>query len=284
MSLPSLGHLQPATVTARPVWDEYRALIEDAIANDPRTLQTRIGPSEIGTGCDACLVSKLAGVPERREAAWLPTVGKAVHSWLEEGVFLDTHSWTIDRSRFLVETTVSVGEVGGVDITGHADLFDLHTGTVTDWKITGANTLKKAKPCQADPARFATAFRTYHVQKHLYGYGFTRRGLQVTTVQVAFLPRNAPSLREAVIISAPYDEQVALTAIARADQWATWLHTLGLQATLAVAGAHTGDEYSCARFDPSAATPGRRPTGDQLSGLLAPTTPDASQGAGSTAA
>jgi len=280
VTLVDLSHLQPALAPAEPAWNTLRPLVEDAIDNDPRSLQTRIGPSEIGTSCDACLVSKLAGIPEKRDGgAWLPTVGRAVHEWLETVAMMANG----DRARWLVETTVSVGTVGGVDITGHADLFDLHQGEVLDWKIVGPTTLKKAKPCARDAARVPTVFPSYHVQRHLYGYGFTRRGLKVRTVTLAFLPRNAPSLREAVVLSEPYDEQVALAAIARADMFAAAINALGLEHVLAATGGHTGNEYSCARFDDSIAGPGHRPNTDQLAGLVAPQAPSPTA-AGSNAA
>jgi hypothetical protein len=266
VTLVDLSHLQPVLEPPAPTWDALRPLVEDAIDNAPRTLQTRIGPSEIGTSCDACLVSKLAGIPEKRDGgAWLPTVGTAVHGWLEEVVMMANG----DRARWLVETTVSVGTVGGVDITGHADLFDLPQGEVTDYKIVGPTTLKKAKPCLRDPARVPTVFPSYHVQRHLYGYGFTRRGLQVRTVTMAFLPRNSPSLRDAVVISEPYNEAVALAATARADMFAAAIAAFGLDAVLATTGGHTGNEFSCSRFDASIASPGHHHQTDQLAGLVA---------------
>jgi hypothetical protein len=280
MTLVDLSHLQGDLDPVEPTWTTMRPLIEDAIVNDPRSLQTRIGPSEIGTSCDACLVSKLGGIREKRDGgAWLPTVGRAVHEWLETVTMMANG----DRARWLLETTVSVGTVGGVDITGHADLFDLRQGEVVDWKITGANTLKKAKPCLRDPARAATVFPSYHVQRHLYGYGFTRRGLAVRTVTLAFLPRNAPSLRDAIVLSEPYNEAVAVAAIARADMFAAAIGALGLDAVLAATGGHTGEEFSCSRFDDSIAGPGHHPKTDQLAGLVAPQTPSPTA-AGSTAA
>ena len=278
MTLVDLSHLQPTLAPTEPAWATLRPVVENAIDNDPRSLQTRIGPSEIGTSCDACLVSKLAGIPEKRDGgAWLPTVGRAVHEWLEGVVIMANQ----DPARWLVETTVSVGTIGGVDITGHADLFDLEQGEVLDWKIVGPTTLKKAKPCQRDATRVPAVFPSYHVQRHLYGYGFTRRGLQVRTVTLAFLPRNSPSLRDAIVISEPYNEAVALAAIARADMFAAAITAFGLDNVLATTGGHTGNEFSCSRFDDTVAGPGHRPQADQLVGLIQ--TPSGAT-AGSTAA
>lgn len=245
--LAPLGHLQ-GDVTGRETWAEYRTVIETAITTAPRSLQTRIGPSELGNTCDACLVLKLVGTEETRDAAWLPTVGTAVHAWLED-VFVTANA-ALPKTRYLVETTVSVGVVGGVDITGHADLYDLETGVVTDWKVVGESTLRNVRG-SGDSA-------TYKRQKHLYGRGFTRRGLTVTGVQTAYLPRNKPSLRDAVIVHEPYDEQIALDTLARADRLAGWVAAMGLPAVLAATGGHNGQEFSCSRFDPSMTSPGSR--------------------------
>lgn len=264
--LPPLGHLQAGPVEGRETWSEYRGFIEAAIDNDPRSLQRAIGPSELGTPCDACLVLKLAGVEEKRSGgAWLPTVGKAVHQWLED-VFLGVNE-QLGRTRFLVEARVAVGSVAGVEVTGSSDLFDLDTGTVTDWKITGDATQKKVKA--------AGDSLVYNRQKHLYGRGFARRGLTVTTVQTAYLPRNKPSLRDAVIVPEPYDEAIAAATVARADKFASWTRAIGLERVLEATGGHTGLEWSCSRFDASLAAPGRRPPSSQLDGLLTPSSPAA---------
>ena len=55
-------------------------MIRHAIAHHPRSLQKRIGPSEVGTPCDRRIGYKLLGHTENeRGDAWKPTVGTAVH-------------------------------------------------------------------------------------------------------------------------------------------------------------------------------------------------------------
>jgi hypothetical protein len=82
MTLTDLSHLARPDIHLNPddTWAEYRNIVERAIDNTPRSLQTRIGPSEIGNPCDACLINKLAGTPERREpgTSWLPFIGTRV--------------------------------------------------------------------------------------------------------------------------------------------------------------------------------------------------------------
>jgi len=235
-----LAHLARPPIDTDPAatWAEYRQVIENTIMNAPRSLQTRIGPSELGASCDRCLVSKLAGIQEKREAAWLPWVGSAVHEQLE--LAFAAANAGLSRTRWLVESQVTVGNVGGVDITGHADLFDLELSEITDWKIVGKTTLVKAK------GHGPTA--VYRKQIHLYGLGFVNRGLPVSRVRIAYLPRNEPTLANAFIWSEPYDESIALAALARANQFATVINMFGAQHVLANTPPHTGEDFSCNRF------------------------------------
>ena len=40
---------------------EIQSIVAHQILHQPRSLQTRIGPSEIGNPCDHCLAARLAG-------------------------------------------------------------------------------------------------------------------------------------------------------------------------------------------------------------------------------
>lgn len=154
------------------------------------------------------------GAPDlntRTDVAWKPYVGTCVHSG-NESIF---DSWNLahcaslgDQERFLVETTVDVGEINGTAITGHADLYDRVTAIVADWKVVGPSMLKGY--------RANGPGHEYRAQAHLYGRGFTRLGLPVDQVMVVFLPRN-DELHHTYVWHEPYDEQVALDALARCD-------------------------------------------------------------------
>lgn len=221
---------------------ELRSIIEAAILNQPRSLQKRIGPSELGMECSRCLTHKLAGTAELTEsAAWLPFIGTCVHEELET-IFLrheQTRAALAMPHRFLPECRVTVGQVGGVDITGSTDLFDTHTGTVIDWKIVGTNTLRSVKANGA-----STVYRT---QAMLYGKGWEAAGYTVTGTLIYFLPRNAVSLSDGIAWSAPYDRAVADQALARADHIHTQA-THDLDAALEQAGPHLGTGFTCRRY------------------------------------
>ena len=216
MTLPALDAL-PAVDTQRGgdpalLFDELKAVIAGAITNHPRSQQKRIGPSEIGNPCARALAYKTTGVPEARaeQPAWRPTVGTAVHAWLEEQ-FVTANA---TPARWLIETTVDAGTCAGQPLTGHADLYDRVTATVVDWKTRSPSAMKteRANINAGRPPK-----PEYHVQAHTYGLGFTRRGLPVDRVAIVHLPASG-ELTEALMWSEPYDPQVALDAMKRVDR------------------------------------------------------------------
>lgn len=225
---------------------DLRALVEHAITNHPRSLQVALGPSEIGNACDRCLAHLLAGTPVHEgDAAWLPTLGTALHEWLEQVVI--RHLMDTGTDRYIPEGQVTVGELRGQPITGHSDLFDTWTGTVVDYKLVGTTTMRKLR--KSGPST------TYRRQAHLYGRGWSALGYDVRSVSIWFLPRNAVSLQHAEIWQEPYSEQVALDTLARAEQLAGFVDTFGLDAVLASAAPHTGEEFSCDKYPGPVAEP-----------------------------
>lgn len=241
-TLPDLSHLADTHTGGTLLLDEVLGVVTDAITSTPRSRQRAIGPSEIGTECTRRLAYKLAGVPGRDRPGWKPTVGTAVHAWLADA-FAAANSGR-DRARWLVETRVDVGTIGGQPVVGSADLYDIATGTVVDHKIVGAASLR-AKRVAGHPGR------QYATQGQLYGRGFTRRGLPVTAVAILALPQNG-ELSEAWWWSEPYDEAAAVDALGRADGVASLVAAGGAAAAAALPTADAWCAY-CPWFTPGAA-------------------------------
>lgn len=185
--------------------EELLTAIEGRILVHPRSQQSMIGPSEIG-GCPRKLAYRLADWPKRADrASWRPTVGTAVHSWLEgamSAVMLDN-----GERRYLTEEKVEIGYVGDRMMHGHADVYDTYRGIVIDWKIMGPTSLRNLKA--NGPSE------SYDVQRHVYGYGFARLGRPVNHVAIVGLPA-AGELHEAVVDIAEYSEKRALAALDKA--------------------------------------------------------------------
>jgi hypothetical protein len=190
--------------------DEYMHAITDAIVNAPRSLQHSIGPSEIGSVCNRSIGYRLLNHPERETPPnWRATVGTGTHLWLETAfdAYNVSNAHLLDgQERFYIETKVSVGVVNGTAVTGSCDLYDRVTQTVVDHKTCGKTRLAAYR--RKGPGQ------QYRIQAHLYGRGWQRAGLAVSTVMIAFLPRDG-ELKDAYIWHEPYDEQVAIDALER---------------------------------------------------------------------
>ncbi|WP_263121147.1 hypothetical protein [Cellulomonas sp. RIT-PI-Y] len=251
---------------------DARGVIEDAIVNHPRSLQRTIGPSEIGTPCEHCLAAKLAGWDQVRDVAWLPTIGTALHAWVEEAFIAHENRRGAQHDgglRYLTEAKVMVGTILGQEIWGSTDLLDVATGMTVDWKLVGAATLRKAKTGPSP---------VYRTQADLYAKGWNDAGVRVDHVAIAYLPRNAVSLDDAIWWTAPHDRQRAVDALARAERIATNLAALTALGPDAVAAWISGlprdpDCFDCARFPDGAhlTPPGHRAPAAQFADLLGST-------------
>ena len=223
------------------VMDAYLTTIETAIASHPRSLQKRIGPSEVGMDCLRRLAYKVLGTPERpMRPNWNATIGTAVHAWLES-VF-DIPDDDTGLKRWYTETRVDVGEINGYGhITGSCDLYDRMTGTVLDHKIVSPTQLRKY--------RINGPSAQYRTQAHLYGRGWVRAGLPATHVAICFLPRGG-RLSDAFLWHEPYNEQIALDGL---NRLAGLIVLAGRMGTDMLAIIPTADQYcaSCPFYSPA---------------------------------
>lgn len=205
------------------VIDAYFDTIRYAITHDPRSLQVELGPSELGAECLRKIAYKLAGTqPVNTELVpWRSYVGRCVHEGLKEIFALANVGH--HPVRWLVELELDVGELWRdgqlVTITGHSDLMALTGRAVLDHKVTGPTSLKKYR-------RNRHPGRQYREQAHLYGRGWTLRGLPVEHVGCVFLPMNG-ELAEAYVWHEPYDEQIALGALQRVQAVQSTVDALG---------------------------------------------------------
>jgi hypothetical protein len=120
--------------------------------------------------------------------------------------------------RYLLERKVTVGAIGGEDISGSVDCFDVLSGTVVDYK-------SKSKTRLLDHRRHGPG-PTYRVQAHSYGLGIQALGYHVNQVMFLFLPRDG-EFADIFHWAEPFDPQIGLDALTRANQ----LHALGVLLT-----------------------------------------------------
>lgn len=266
-------------VTPQAGLQQIRAVIEKAILNQPRSLQKRIGPSEIGNPCDHCLAAKLAGWEStEKDVPWLPFIGTAVHASIEQ-IFIDEAATIYGEDPaggvpYRAEHKVMVGTIDGQEIWGSTDLVDFGTGMTVDWKVVGATTLRSAK---VGPSQ------VYRVQQHLYAKGWNDAGYPIDHVAIAYLPRNSISLADAVWWTEQFNRQLAVDALDRANSFAVNIRALrsisedAVTAWISQLPRHNrqwnpdiaaGKECrDCARFPDNPATPAAR-AGDTVQDFL----------------
>jgi hypothetical protein len=231
--------------------EDLMGVIEQSIAAHPRSLQKRIGPSEIGIECDKRIIYKLAGVPEPdRGVAWKPAIGTAVHAQLEQ--WFEQANTAAGMTRWVTENSVFVGMIGDTPLVGSCDLFDVSTGTVIDWKIVG--------PKQILDYRANGPSQQYRVQAHAYGLGyFNDAGWGVPkNVGIMFLPRDG-ELSKRYFWHEPWNPALALDALNRVNRLDQLQRLLGAEQAAAISPGCTS------RFCPICkAIPAERPEGQSL--------------------
>jgi LAGLIDADG DNA endonuclease family protein len=109
---------------------EIRQIITHTASQAPRSLQTRLGPSELGALCDRQIVGKLAGLPRTNNVSdpWPSIVGTAVHAWME--ATMNRENIRLGVPRWLTELEVAPTPAH----PGHTDLYDIREQAVVDWK------------------------------------------------------------------------------------------------------------------------------------------------------
>lgn len=160
---------------------ELRGVVLSHAAHAPRSLQRRLGPSELGHACDRQVVGKMAGLPRTNHVAdpWPSIMGTAGHLWMD-GAFTAENART--GARWLAERKVQPWP--GAE--GSADLYDALRRAVTDHKFLGATTMAELR--RGGPPLH------YRVQLKLYGLGYRWLGLPVDRVVIAAWPRTGSSI------------------------------------------------------------------------------------------
>jgi hypothetical protein len=185
--------------------------IVDTAVNAPRSLQKRLGPSEVGDPCERRLSYKELDWPAVRTdhdpAASI--IGTGFHTWMEEAFALRQTTLPDGRPRYRIEERVTVRQapIEAATVAGSSDLYDRATGTVWDWKLVGHTSLDNYRRKGPGPQ--------YRTQAHLYGLGQENAGETPKRVAICFVGRYH-ELRVHVWTES-YQRQIALDALARLD-------------------------------------------------------------------
>jgi CRISPR/Cas system-associated exonuclease Cas4 (RecB family) len=161
-------------------------------ASRDRSMQTEVGPSEIG-GCKRKVWYRLNAQPHTNEnqSKLAAIMGTAIHAAIEEAIgAIDP-----EGKEYLVETEVAYG-----DMKAHVDLFVPSSGAVIDWKTSKIKNL----------GYFPSNQQRWQVQ--LYGYLLSKNGYEVKTVNLVAIARDG-SEKDIKVHTEPYDESMALAAL-----------------------------------------------------------------------
>ena len=173
-------------------------------ASRDRSMQTEVGPSEIG-GCKRKVWYRLNAQPHTNEnqSKLAAIMGTAIHTAIEDAI----GSLDPEAKEYLVETEVAYG-----DMKAHVDLFVPSTGAVIDWKTSKIKNL----------SYFPSNQQRWQVQ--LYGYLLSKNGYEVKTVNLVAIARDG-SEKDIKVHTEPYDETIALAAL-------SWLANVKASETL----------------------------------------------------
>lgn len=187
------GRLLTAQVNGNTPWAQgyavhVRQLVDRQADRAPRSVQSHLGPSELGEVCDRQVIGKMVGpvFPNTRKtnhvsSKWPATIGTAVHAWLAQA--FEDENKRIGVQRFLTELRVAPV----LQHPGTTDLFDYIEQAVCDHKVLGPTSMAKIKSPAGPP-------RVYRVQLLLYWLGCLNAGLPARRIAIIAYPRTAPTL------------------------------------------------------------------------------------------
>lgn len=184
--------------------------IIDSDAGSARSKQKAIGPSEVGEPCERQLSYKILDWPETNTSRdpIAAIIGTGFHLWIGEK--FEARNAALGGTRYKVEDRVTVreGYTEAAALTGSADLYDRLIAANLDWKLVGVSSLDKYR--RQGPGE------KYRIQAHLYGMGQRNAGEDVKRVVIVFIARHHEL--KIHVWSEPYNEQIALDALARLDR------------------------------------------------------------------
>ncbi len=195
--------LDVSDLPRRELETRIKQMFKDYSHNRPRSLQTALGPSEIGSLCKRQLAfgvtagelgkgSNISGDP------WRSHVGVALHKEDERVL-----RWANDRAGetiWIPEARVKAND----EHPGSCDAYHIPTQTVIDWKHPGLSMFTHYR-------KDGPSWK-YRIQAHLYGKGYARLGFPVKNVGIMFISP-ASDLYHGFLWMEPYKPEIADLAL-----------------------------------------------------------------------
>lgn len=209
--------------TEQPLLDDLKQMLRNHANNHGRHLQRALGPSQVGHPCARQVIQGMLELPRiNPQFDPLPSyIGVAAHAAMEDAARLANDQLVANggKVRWIPEQKVPVSPYvpsGG----GTADLYDVETHTVIDYKFPG--------PTQMTKYRKDGPHRVYRTQAQLYGRGYRNLGFPVKRVGIWFLPRGG-QLATSLLWETDYDDALVERELERLRNFAILMNDLELE-------------------------------------------------------
>jgi len=221
------------TIIQAPPLSQVKSAFVKAISKpDARSLQSRLGPSEVGS-CAYCvgytMAAKLCDMPDRDPdpfgyAAW---IGTAVHYYMQHKLDL-AYGAGYEIETFRETKLKDIFEVEGYGtVSGNCDLMVPDWFRTFDYKFPGAwsydkvvMAIRKGEAAIRKGELPTSAHKPsmqYRVQQQVYAQGWIQKGYQIDSCVIIFLPRHTNALTDMVIWEEPVNQELYEKAIANID-------------------------------------------------------------------
>lgn len=203
-----------------PLLDDLKAMLRNHAHSHARHLQKALGPSQVGHPCPRNVIQGLLEIDQiNPQFDPLPSyIGVAAHAAMEKAARLANDQLVAagGQVRWVPEQKVPVSP----NLSGTADLYDVVTQTVIDYKFPG--------PTQMTKYRKDGPHQTYKVQGQLYGRGYRNLGFPVKHVGIWFLPRGG-QLATSLLWKDDYNDGFVDEQLKRLENFAILMNDLALE-------------------------------------------------------
>lgn len=200
-------------IEAPPLQEVKNAFIKGFTKPDSRSLQTKLGPSEVGS-CAYCvgytMASKLCDMPDRDPSlfGYAAHIGTMCHYYLEHKLDL-AHGAGYDIESFRETKLKDIFEVEGYGtVSGSCDLMVPDWCRTFDFKFPGAwsydkvsSAIAKGRNALKQGKEVTSAHKPsmqYRVQQQIYAQGWIQQGYKIGSCVIIFLPRHTNSINDVI--------------------------------------------------------------------------------------
>jgi hypothetical protein len=206
-------------IQAPPLAEVERMFLKGFTKPSSRSLQTKLGPSEVG-GCFYCvgytMASKVCEMPDREADSfgYAAHIGTMCHYYLEHKLDL-VYGADYDIESHRETKLKDIFEVPGYGkLSGNCDLMVPDWARTFDYKFPGKWSYDKVKLAIR---KGGTPSMEYRVQQQIYAQGWIQAGYQIDSCVIIFLPRHTNAVSDVIFWEEPVNQELYEKAIGNAE-------------------------------------------------------------------